>query len=348
MLVLKKETKIDLLINNNEFLGKFDNELKNHIFKTTSDDREKYKSLKHLYFKGVLTFNDFILKFSYEGHLMIWKGTKFGWSSDLSRYMQGKSTRGKLRPEHSELMKIKMKGIDRGDGFREKKKNQNSSINFKIKFLENKIINFNRNDENEIKKIYCNYISEYRKGCEYKINKIKRFLKSNKYIGNMMFDNFVKKHSGIKLECNNYESIFTEMMSIITSISMSLNENMGKTKFFKSGFVKVKNCLNKTIIKYRSSWEELSISFLEKNNIKYYYEPFYIEKEDGTFYLPDFLLEYNGEKILLEIKGFIRGQSGKKNEELKKRAGLKYCEENGMRFVYLTKILDNLEYLITK
>jgi restriction endonuclease len=127
---------------------------------------------------------------------------------------------------------------------------------------------------------------------------------------------------------------------------MKNNENMGRTKFFKTGYKKVEYCKNKTIIKYRSSWELRSIEFLEINKIYYEYESFYIPRIDGKVYLPDFLIEIDKQLILLEIKGFIRGISGKHNEKIKIDSAKKFCEQNNMQYVYLPAPLSNIKQLI--
>jgi hypothetical protein len=343
---IKKQTKLKQLVNSEYFNNLFEYELMNYITKITKDDNEKYKALKNLYFDGILTFNDFRNKYSNDDNLKIWKGTRFGWPDELTNYMKGSSFRGKSRPEHSEKMKIKMKGIDRGESFRKTKKEQNSSIEFKIKFLINKNIDVSSKSENEIKDLYRTFISDVRKTNEHKINKVKNFLRTVKYLDEPLFSKFESNYKNVDITNENIDYIYPEMMSVISSISMVRNENMGKTKFFKTGFIKVNNCLNKTIIRYRSSWEIKTIEFLELNDIKYSYEPFYIQKKDGTLYLPDFLIQYEGKKILLEIKGFVRGLKGKINEEMKIEAAEKYCEENNIKYVYLNKVLTNINEII--
>jgi hypothetical protein len=53
-------------------------------------------------------------------------------------------------------------------------------------------------------------------------------------------------------------------------------------------------------IKFRSSWEMKYAQFLDKNNIKWSYEPKFI-LQDGRCFSPDFLLECGR---IIEIKGF--------------------------------------------
>jgi hypothetical protein len=77
------------------------------------------------------------------------------------------------------------------------------------------------------------------------------------------------------------------------------------------------------------------------------YEPVILEKIGSGNYIPDFLLIINDIPILLEIKGFVRGETGKKEEILKINAGIKYAKENNLKFCYcnrknlsITELLD--------
>lgn len=337
------KTKINKLIYNNDFYKCFDNDLINYIKSTTSDTYNVHKALKNLYLSNILKFEEFKNIYSYENNLKIWKGSRFGWDSSLSNYMKGKKFRNKKRPEHAKKMKVKMKGIKRTEEWKKLKTYQNRSIDFKITFLKNKSINIDGKKESEIIEIYSKYISDVRNSKKYKIKKIKKFLNNEKYINHDLHKMFITYYNENK---DNLENVYKKMFSVISLISMETNENMGKTIFFKSGFIETIYCKNKSIIKYRSSYEEKTINFLEKNQISYKYEPFYIEKGDNGYYLPDFLIFYKDKCILLEIKGFIRGEIGKKNEEEKINAAKKYCKKNNMTFKYLRKPLTKIEELI--
>lgn len=48
---------------------------------------------------------------------------------------------------------------------------------------------------------------------------------------------------------------------------------------------------------------------------------------------------------LMKIKGFIRGKSGKINEDKKIKAAVKYCEENNIKYIYLKHPLKDLKNL---
>lgn len=343
-LIIKNKTKIDTLINNKKFISLFDVELFNFMLENSENEKESYTGLKKLYFMGIFTFEEYKNEFSENGYIKFYNKQRFVWPLEYSNYKKGASFRGKKRPQHSEHMKIKMKGIDRGDSFREKKKVQNKSINFKIKFLKNKNVSIDYDDHKLVKETYSKYISNVRKSPTYKINKVNNFINNNKYKGVDIYDNYVKKYINTDINIENFDKPFTEMMSIISIINIKSNVNMGTTKFFKKGEVKVKYCLNSKVITYRSSWELKTIKFLEDKAIKYKYEPFYLKKSDNTYYLPDFLL-YLDDIILLEIKGFINGENGLKNEKLKIESAIDFCNEKGYKYCYLESKLINLKQI---
>lgn len=334
------------LVNNPCFFKLFTDDLLEYVKNTIPDERERCKALKNLHFNQITTLDGFHGKHTKDGYSKSWNKTFWKWPKEISSHMKGNSFRGKKRPEHSVKMKSIMLGIDRGDSFREIKKKQNAGIEFKKTFLQNKNINILNLKDEEVLKVFSKFISNHRKSPKHKIDKLKRFIQGTKYEGNILFEEFQRKYTTTIFTENNVEEIYPQMMSVISSIAISKNNNMGSTKFFKKGFVEVRYCKNKTMVLYRSSWELITTQFLENQKIAYEYEPFYIEKESG-YYLPDYIFELNGEKIMLEIKGFIRGLKGKINEEAKKQAAIEYCKNNNMRYIYLIKPLTSLEQLKT-
>ena len=70
-----------------------------------------------------------------------------------------------------------------------------------------------------------------------------------------------------------------------------------------------------------------------------------MKKEDNIYYLPDFLLIIDDKKYLLDIKGFVNGEDGYKNEQLKKEAGIKYCNIKKWKYVYLEDILSDVKQI---
>jgi len=349
LIINGKELKISklplkFLEDNKEFLEIFEFELREYIFTTSLNN--PYKALRRLWYQDIVTFNNFEFFYKKEGHLKIYNGNSFIFKTpEIGKYFKG-TMRDKLRPEHGKMMSVKMKGIDRGDSFRKIKSDQNKSIYFKKTVLKNKGIDFSELDDDlKIKELYKNYLSEKNKSVQYRVNRVKKFLLSEKYKNEEIFNNFLIEYGDKVINEENYEVIFSKMVSVISTIAIARNKNMGTTKFFKKGIVEVNNCLNKTIISYRSGWELITINFLEANGIKYEYEPFYIQKELKGYYVPDFLIYLHDNKLLLEIKGFIRGKIGKLKEEEKIKAALKYCNERNINYVYLKEPLKNIEQL---
>lgn len=61
---------------------------------------------------------------------------------------------------------------------------------------------------------------------------------------------------------------------------------------------------------YRSRYEEKTAKYLQKNFIKFLYEPYSFPLSDGSVYVPDFFLI--NEKVFLEVKGlYYRGAKKK-------------------------------------
>ncbi len=340
----KKLQKKDLIKNEEEFLNYFKEDLKNYFLKNYIKE-DLLLFLKICLRNDVYNLKEFKIKYTKEGELRVWCSDSkiIRWSPENKKRFSASMT-GKKRPEHSKKMKIKMLGIDRGDEWRELKRKQNSSLHFKIKRLENLKIEFDKNDEEDILLKYSVFMSNQTKSPLGRINKLKKFLLNEKYFKFEPFIKFKEEVKEVNLNEQNYKFYFTKTMSIISSFAMENNSNMGTTKFFDRGLINVNYCKNLSIIKYRSSWEKKIIELFENEKIFYQYEPFLIEKENG-FYKPDFLLNYNGKNILLEIKGFIRGRQGKKNEYLKIKSALKYCNDNNLQYSYCQNLIQNKEHL---
>ena len=71
---------------------------------------------------------------------------------------------------------------------------------------------------------------------------------------------------------------------------------------------------------------KIRISYINKNGLK-------------TYYIPDFFIEENNKKSLVETKGYL-----KENDLLKAHAGIEYCKINKMNYLYYLGSYDNLDY----
>jgi len=118
----------------------------------------------------------------------------------------------------------------------------------------------------------------------------------------------------------------------------------------KEKFIIIKNKQNSGKIKYRSSWELKFLEWCDKNTkitkiisegIKIPYTDFNGKKRN---YFPDFLIEYNNEKILIEIKP--KNQILNETNQKKFEAAKKFCKKYNIKFLILTEI--ELKNLISK
>ena len=342
---------MDSLLKCREFMDKFDEPLRVYIRdKATQDDRSCAMAMKKLWALDILTKDDFVRRLEKHGHLPIWKGSRFGWMDEVTSFMRGTAFRGKKRPEHSKVMKVKMKIASNKRSDAHKK---NLSNFLKGEYYRKRVLTLNLASEKEarefsierLKALISSHNSKKIKSKDFRMARVGKFMLDKKYEGEELFKTFLNEFKTITLK--NVEEAYSTMMSIISIVAMRSNPNMGTTKFFKKGTIKVAHCTNKTIISYRSSWELRTILFFEHAGIRYQYEPFYIPKGKGKAYLPDFVLSLQGwdKPVILEIKGFIRGKEGKKGEELKISSAITFAKENGYHYSYCKKPIESLDQI---
>jgi hypothetical protein len=114
---------------------------------------------------------------------------------------------------------------------------------------------------------------------------------------------------------------------------------------WKTGFYTNNNGLEEW---YDSSYElvkmveynERNINWTKKHGIKI---PFIKENGVNSFYVPDFLLLVESDKIIVEVKGWI-----KKDDIIKANKAIEWCKENKFEYYFLLgkelKIVNNLSY----
>jgi hypothetical protein len=101
---------------------------------------------------------------------------------------------------------------------------------------------------------------------------------------------------------------------------------------------------------YNSSYElKMMIEYDTKNIIwtkKHKIRISFLNKDGlNSFYVPDFLIDNNGIKSLVEIKGWI-----KDNDILKANAGIQWCKNNNINYIFILgsemKINNELSFFI--
>lgn len=352
---MKKIYTSDIEKNVDSYLSKIDKEIINYFNLRINNKKDLPIFIKFLIKNNLFKSSDFfefIQSRVNPQKLKNWNGYTFIHDLEDLNYLKGNSTRGKKRPEFAKKISKIMKEYSNN---RTEEHSENIKKFHKERFKRKRLINLgviNDNqyrdlDEYEISIIYGKYMSEYLKGTEHKIKKIKKFINGGgKKYGNY-FDGFVKKYE--KKDFNNLSdcdiiNIYSDMLSIISTCAyLNENNNMGNVKFFKSGTYDSMYCINRNgFIKYKSSYELETIKFLENNKI-------YFEYESDTFnlpkynirYTPDFKIFYKGDIFYLEIKGYIRDENH--IEKILKQ--LRGMIEIGKNISYIRSSLTDLSQL---
>lgn len=128
------------------------------------------------------------------------------------------------------------------------------------------------------------------------------------------------------------------VQSIVNSVN---SENTGRTSWFNHMFMEdlKYNTQGKTTVRTRSGLEAKFIEVFEKLGIPWSFEELRIPTTDYSgLYVPDFVIEYEGKKYIVEAKGSFYRQDKDKYIANKVMAGAKYATERGwiycMSFCY--------------
>lgn len=101
-------------------------------------------------------------------------------------------------------------------------------------------------------------------------------------------------------------------------------------------------------VQTKSGMEAKYIRFFETNQIPWDYETIIVMNMDASgFHVPDFIIKYNGETIMLETKGDFFRQEETWYIANKVQAAINYCFENGYRYVMTMKDIPKLNFLET-
>ncbi len=254
---------------------------------------------------------------------------------------------GRKRPEHSRLMKdmavngsdeFKLNLMKKGEIFNKKV----NTIEFKRKKLENKGIDCSLMNVEQIETA----------NSEYESNKIKSRGQRSKVILSWVgkwedeFLSLIKIITNI-LPTKEYldllsETAFVAIYKRIRGINTIRNWSKVKesrTSWFKR--IKIENLhyntQGKSCVVTKSGLEADYINFFEQNNIPWSYEAVVLEtiKKDG-FHIPDFLIEYEDQTIMVEAKGSFYRQEVVEYFNNKVAAAVAYCKSNGIRYILTT------------
>jgi hypothetical protein len=244
---------------------------------------------------------------------------------------------GIKRPKHSEIMRAKAKDpsnekylttlMKKGEKFNE----EVNSTEFKRKQLKNKGFECSGLSDDEIEKEFSRFLSN-------------RF-KSRKSISSRLIKLCDKHELWHIFDKNEIENIDTVSEDRFAELKYSLHSwhhefycsEVCVARHFKRILMDglKYNDRGITCVLTRSSYEANYISFFEKAGIRWDYEPFRINLDNGGKYKPDFVVWYNGKKYIVEVKGFIL-KDGEKYMQYKLNAAFDYCCKNGFAGIVYT------------
>lgn len=186
----------------------------------------------------------------------------------------------------------------------------------------------------------------------YGTNSISNRLNHSSRVGNRNKTDLMRKSSSdrMKITVNNLWNTesYRNMRSVESSKSAKRNwrdneyfrnkasEALSKSNIYKSGtFISYR--LLKSI-NYRSSFEYRFLLILDDSNLIFNYESWYIHyvfNNETKTYVPDFYVEYDGVRFIIEVKPF-----DKIHEEIniaKFKYAIDFCLNNGLVFVVITE-----------
>jgi len=239
---------------------------------------------------------------------------------------------GKSRPEHSIKMKNckSKKYLDNLIKPGELKNPEVNSNKFKTKILENKGIEIN------------NLVEDFRKynSDKYKLDAPKRYISWYNKLPNKLKTIITQTYGILELNLDIIENMDVQQRDDLFHTIHGLNtiknnENLIKTGgFFKTHLVDNLEYNTKvSSVICRSKYEKKFIELFENNKIPWEYESITIKCKRGI-YTPDFLITYNNQKILIEVKGTLYGYP-KDYIENKIKSAIEFCDKNNMVFSFI-------------
>lgn len=246
---------------------------------------------------------------------------------------------GIKRPEHSEYMKKIAKETTRLTGIMKKGELHNKNVNtdaFKKKVLDNKKIPY---AEETFMKVYQEYLIQRNKN-----TRSKRYETLLKNLSSEDLQPLFKKYGKNltlteshfrSLDIEAREELFYDIHGVLTKYNEKKQHNGKYAGRFRRIFLTdLKHNTKVTSLICKSKYEESWIKFFEKNNIKWEYEPFTVAGKIRGTYTPDFLLEYNSRKVIMEVKGTLYGYPTDYMEN-KIEGCREYCQQRGYVFLFI-------------
>jgi len=311
----------------NYYFNKLSLELQNEVIKSND---YKYKYLYRI-------ISNKIIYCIYSNKLIPFERVLRGcitFSDVESLWGKGISTRNKKRPEHAKIISLKLKGVKKSNEHRNKMTQRLKSIDFKKKVLSNKGIEYT--DDSSVYEKYAALYSNLLKSFDFK----KSFVLNNY---KLYLEDTELTHEEInQMSETEILNLYSELMSIKSSIAMANSTSMGNAKIVKIENLQY-NLRNINSIDVRSEMEKKIISFFERNKIYWDYETEIIKYffNFNRRYIMDFIFYIDGKCNYMEVKGSVRSSDVEKTLAKTKTA----IEKFGEIYVYQKELITSIKDL---
>lgn len=273
---------------------------------------------------------------------------------------------GLSRPEHSKKMKLLVSSgsqkfkdtlMKPGCLFNQ----EVNGLNFKKKRLQRHGIEINGLSPSCIEKEYSLLLSKFNTSISRKkldiLNRYIRWEDEFKQLILIVTNGAVPNRNWINdLDESELKYYWTRIHGINTIRNWTRVKQTRNT-WFKSEFISgfKYNTKNQTEIFVKSGLEKKYVEFFERNKIYWEYETLFLENTDKSgFHVPDFLVELDGTKCILELKGSFYRQPFEEYYSKKILSAINYAKNNNwnyiltqknpdMRYTFITKSLINLK-----
>lgn len=237
---------------------------------------------------------------------------------------------------------------DRLTGLMKKGKLHNKEVNtrtFKQKVLSNKGIAYT---EESLEREYSRYNTN-----KNQVTKSKRYASQLRNVSKDLLELLYKKYGPSlelseeyfeSLECIERDELFYDIHGLLTKYYDRQVKISRGSKFQRILMAGLKYNMKVSTLYCRSSYEKQWIRFFEKNKIAWQYEPFTINGKNRGTYTPDFIIDLEGKKVVLEVKGTMYGYPEDYMDN-KINACREYCKNKNYRFLYILNKKPNLEVL---
>lgn len=146
-----------------------------------------------------------------------------------------------------------------------------------------------------------------------------------------------------------FEEVWPHLHGILT-IRTNAKDPICNKRFVSSVITDLKyNTQGFSTIKTRSSWETAAIEIFEKESIPWSYEEYKLQTSTG-WHLPDFVIDYQGQKYIVEIKGGAWYHTAEQKEHYtttQVAASLELAKSKGWNYSMVLKKPKTIEDIVS-